>query len=156
MWDAVWKVLQPQPLQNGMVCTLTSPRLSANNSSSAESHAVSLQQIGFWKLISYIQRTNWICWRFVINLPVKVGHSPLITRVRAFSLELRFAPWLMQTPFLTAFLVHPFSLHCFFLEPCCTHTPAFLALFKHCGKEHFLFHGFSFASFMRADRIHHD
>jgi hypothetical protein len=35
-------------------------------------------------------------------------------------------------------LVHPFSLHCFFLEPCCTHTPAFLVLFEHCGKEHFM------------------
>jgi hypothetical protein len=34
----------------------------------------------------------------------------------------------MQTPFLTALLVHPFPLHYFFLEPCCTHTPAFLAL----------------------------
>jgi hypothetical protein len=41
-------------------------------------------------------------------------------------------------PFLTALLVHPFLLHCFFLEPCCTHTPAFLVLFEHCGKEHFM------------------
>ena len=31
MWYAVWKVLQPQPLQSGMVCTLTSPRLLANS-----------------------------------------------------------------------------------------------------------------------------
>jgi hypothetical protein len=36
---------------------------------------------------SFIQRTNWICWRFAINLPVELGHSPLITRVLAFSLE---------------------------------------------------------------------
>jgi hypothetical protein len=38
-------------------------------------------------LISYIQRTNWICWRFAINLPKEIGYSPLLTRVLAFSVE---------------------------------------------------------------------
>ena len=37
--------------------------------------------------------TNWICWRCAINLPVKVGHSPLITRVRAFSLSFGPVNW---------------------------------------------------------------
>ncbi len=29
-WDAVWKVLQPQPKCSGMVCSLASGRISAN------------------------------------------------------------------------------------------------------------------------------
>ncbi len=44
-------------------------------------------KIGFSKLLSNIQRTNWISWRFAINLPVKVGYSPLTPRVQAFSID---------------------------------------------------------------------
>ena len=44
----------------------------------------------------------------------------------------------MQTPFLTALFVHPFSLHCFFLEPCWWHMPADMEKLEHCGYVHFL------------------
>ena len=46
MWDAVWKVLQPQPLRSGMVCTLASPILSANSPKSGE---------------MYVIITEWVC-----------------------------------------------------------------------------------------------
>ena len=70
----------------------------------------------------------------------------------------------MQTPFLTALLVHPFSLHCFFVEPCWLNTPAEMEKLEHCGYVHFLrspipiamFHRFSLASFIQAVCINHD
>jgi hypothetical protein len=39
-WDAVWKVLQPQPKQSGMVCTLASGWISANSHNSGEASVV--------------------------------------------------------------------------------------------------------------------
>jgi hypothetical protein len=39
-WDAVWKVLQPQPKRSGMVCTLTSSKISANFPKSGEASVV--------------------------------------------------------------------------------------------------------------------
>ncbi len=44
----------------------------------------------------------------------------------------------MQTPFLTAVLVHLFSLHFFFLELCWMHRPAVWAKLEHCWYEHLL------------------
>ncbi len=39
-WDAVWKVLQPQPKCSGMVCTLASGRIIANSNKSGETSVV--------------------------------------------------------------------------------------------------------------------
>ena len=41
MWVAVWKVLQPEPKHtSGMVCTLTSPRISVSSPKSGEKFVV--------------------------------------------------------------------------------------------------------------------
>ncbi len=40
MWDAVWKVLQPQQHRSGIISTLTSSRISANSPKSGETSVV--------------------------------------------------------------------------------------------------------------------
>ena len=36
MWDTVWKIIKPQPWRSGMVCSLTSPGISANSHQSGK------------------------------------------------------------------------------------------------------------------------
>ena len=48
--------------------------------------------------------------------------------------RLTVAPWLIQTPPTTVWLVHPLWLQRFFFAPCVTHTPSFCAWLAHPSK----------------------
>ncbi len=49
MWDAAWKVLQPQPKHSGMVCTLASGKISANSHKSGKVSVVVMVLV--WSLM---------------------------------------------------------------------------------------------------------
>jgi hypothetical protein len=71
MWYTVWNILQPQPLRSGMVCTPTSPRLSANSPKSGETSVVVTE----WICIHMSIHNSWRCSNPSYRYDMDVGCS---------------------------------------------------------------------------------
>ena len=92
MWDAVWKVLQPQPQRSGMITTLTSLLTSANSTKYGEMYVVvtrcncaaicpsiSIEGVytpyicmpwmwnAFWKALHSLNHSVLVAWSFMIS-----------------------------------------------------------------------------------------
>ncbi len=67
-WDAVWKVLQPQPKRSGMVCTLASGRISANFPTSGEASVVVMVWVWRYMPIHNLRRCSNTSYRYDIDM----------------------------------------------------------------------------------------
>jgi hypothetical protein len=87
MWYAVWKVLQPQPLWSGMVCTPTSHRLSANSPKSGVTSVVVTE----WMCIHMSIHNSWRCsntsYRYDIDVMCSLKGSTASTIVKWYGLH---------------------------------------------------------------------
>jgi hypothetical protein len=94
LWFAVWKVLQPQPLQSGMVCTLTSPRLSANSPKYGETSVVVTE----WMCIHMSVHNSWMCsitsYRYDMDVMCSLKGSTVSTIAKWYGLH-TYITWLL-------------------------------------------------------------
>jgi hypothetical protein len=68
IWDAVWKVLQPQSKHSGMVCTLVSGRISANFPKSGDASGVVMMWVWSHMPIHILTRCSYTPYRNTMDM----------------------------------------------------------------------------------------
>ena len=96
MWDAFWKVLQPQQLHSSMVCTLSSPRIWPNSPKSGEMSVVRM----VW-VCSHITIHNiWSCSNTLCMYDMDAGCSLTGSTASTMSYQHGLQTWLESTRIL--------------------------------------------------------
>ncbi len=81
-WDAVWKVLQPQPKQSGMVCTLASGWISANFPKSGEASVVVTGWMWSHMPIHNLRRCSNTSYMYDMDMGCSLKGSTASTKAR--------------------------------------------------------------------------